>query len=75
MAPMTAERRAVLEKRLIEAESAMHDVAIGGMARVFVDQNGERIEYGPTNMGQLNKYIFGLKAELGVVSGPAEPWA
>lgn len=74
---MTPERRAILVKRLTEAEEARHAVAMGGSVRTFVDQNGERVEYGPTNMTQLNKYILSLRSELGVggVEGPLETWA
>lgn len=72
---MDAAKRALLTKRLEEAEQALHDVTIGGAARVFVDQNGERIEYGPASAINLNKYIWGLKLQLGLVrSGPIQPW-
>jgi len=76
MTTLTAERRALLLKRLADAEDAVHNVAIGGSVRTFVDQNGERIEYGPTNMTSLNKYIYGLKVELGLngTGGPLETW-
>jgi hypothetical protein len=72
---MDAERRLLLKARLKEAEESLHNLNMGIMARVFVDQNGERIEYGPTNAAGLNKYIYTLKLELGlVVSGPISPW-
>lgn len=73
---LTAERRAQLTKYLAEAEEALHLVATGRTARVFVDQTGERVEYGPTTMVQLNKYIFSLKVQLGLTGtqGPASTW-
>jgi hypothetical protein len=72
---MTEEQRAIYTKRLADAEEALHDVALGNKARVFVDQNGERVEYGPTNTLALQKYIFQLKVALGLeVSGPAHVW-
>lgn len=75
MTGLSVERRALLRKRLEEAEDALHLCAMGQTAKVFVDQTGERIEYGPASMGQLNKYIFTLKVSLGIqVTGPAEPW-
>lgn len=76
MTELSPDRRAKLTKWLEEAEEAAHRVAMGGSVRTFVDQNGERIEYGPTNMTQLNKYIYGLKVELGLMdgAGPLETW-
>jgi hypothetical protein len=72
---MDAARRAKLLVKLEEAEDALHSTALGGTARVFVDQNGERIEYGPTNVTALNKYIFQLKLSLGIAnSGPMTTW-
>jgi hypothetical protein len=72
---MDAARRAKLLVKLEEAEDALHSTALGGNARVFVDQNGERIEYGPTNVTALNKYIFQLKLSLGIAnSGPMTTW-
>ena len=72
---LTPERRALLQKRLTEAEEAYHSLTIGGAARVFVDQNGERIEYAPTSAGTLYKYITLLRHELTpTISGPISPW-
>lgn len=72
---LTPERRALLTERLEAAEDAQFQLVTGGQARVFVDQNGERIEYSASNMSNLTKYIFLLKLQLGFqVSGPAQPW-
>ncbi len=63
----------VLRTRLAEAESAYHSLTIGGQARVIVDQNGERVEFTPSNAGRLMAYIQELRRQLGcggVGSGP-----
>lgn len=53
---------ATLTERLAEAEAAYHDLQTGRMARVFVDQNGERVEYVAANRAGLAAYIRELKA-------------
>lgn len=58
--------RTLLLKRLSEAEEAYHNLMIGGAARVFVDQNGERIEYNIQSSRTLAAYIDSLKAMLGM---------
>lgn len=77
-APLTPEERAVLMQRLKEAEDALHNVTIGGMARTFVDQNGERVEYTPTNANRLRAYTLELRTALGLplrgVCGPMQVW-
>ena len=74
---LTAEERTTLETRLSEAEQALHELALGNKARVFVDQNGERVEFALTSMDRLRAYVMTLKAQLGKptgVSGPLTPW-
>lgn len=72
---LTAAERAELEGYLREARAARHKIALGGGVRVFVDQNGERVEYSGTNLLALNKYINGLELKLGLqTGGPAYPW-
>lgn len=68
--------RAQLTIWLGEAEQALHLLATGGSARVFVDQNGERIEYTAANRNLLALYINELKRQLGLVTvmGPLNPW-
>lgn len=56
-------------KLLSEAEMAYHRLATGVMVKVFVDQNGERVEYASGSLGQLQKYIALLKLELGIGGG------
>lgn len=57
-----------LAEKLVEAEAAYEDLMLGRMARVFVDQNGERVEYAATNRASLASYIESLKGQLRGVS-------
>lgn len=67
--------QAQLEIWLAEAEAAFHSLAIGGSARVFVDQNGERIEYTAANRNLLSIWIQELKRQLGLSSSaPLSPY-
>jgi hypothetical protein len=70
---LSAEDRALYETRLKEAEQAMHELAIGQSARVFVDQNGERVEYAFTDVSRLRGYILSLKSALGKPLGLGGP--
>ena len=65
---LTAEQRQVLVTRLGEAETAFHELQLGIQARVFVDQNGERVEYTAARRNELATYIFGLKSQLGLIT-------
>jgi len=58
---------------LNEARAAYHDLNMGRRAKVFVDQNGERIEYEGSTRGQLLAYIRELERQLGIgsVIGPS----
>lgn len=73
---LTTEERALLTTRLTEAEAAYHSVMMGGAVRVFVDQNGERIEYTAANASRLLSYITTLKHQLGKlnIAGPMRAW-
>ena len=51
-----------LQQKLDEAEAAYHNLMTGNMARVVVDQNGERVEFTATNASRLYQYIEQLKA-------------
>lgn len=53
---------------LNEAYAAQQAVALGQTPRILVDQNGERIEYGPTNMATLTKWIAYLEVKAGVTT-------
>lgn len=46
---------------LAQAQEAKHKLVTGQMARVFVDQNGERVEYTATNLKYLSDYIRELE--------------
>jgi hypothetical protein len=73
---LTSEERAILQTRLTDAEQQLHLVVTGQAARVFVDQNGERIEYTAANRGSLQAYIMSLKSQLGKlnIAGPMRVW-
>lgn len=51
-------------EKLVQAERAYHDLMIGKSAKVFVDQNGERVEFTSANAAYLRQYIDALKAEI-----------
>lgn len=77
MIVVTEENRAIWEQRLADAETAWHNLNLGNSARVFVDQNGERIEYSPANRIGLRAYILEMKAALGLptgIAGPMQAW-
>lgn len=74
---LTDEQRTLYTARLTEAEQAYHDYRMGNSARVFVDQNGERVEYSAVNINGLRAYILELKGLLGLslgIVGPAQTW-
>lgn len=69
--------RALYTTRLTDAQNAMHQLRTGQVARVFVDQNGERIEYMATSAAGLRAYIIELQTALGLstgIVGPMTPW-
>ena len=49
-------------QQLEEAKAARHKLATGQLARVFVDQNGERVEFVATNIALLDAHIRSLEA-------------
>lgn len=53
-----------LQAKLKQAEQAYHNLMTGQSARVFVDQNGERIEYTAINARNLQAYINTLKSQI-----------
>lgn len=73
---LTTNQRATLTARLAQAEEAYHQLMLGGQAKVYVDQSGERIEYGTTNATKLAAYIADLKRQLGIGcgDGPLTIW-
>lgn len=51
-------------QKLEAAKDAKHKLVTGLMARVFMDQNGERVEFTMTNVAQLDRYIEQLETSL-----------
>lgn len=68
--------KAELQRNLAEAKAAYHKLMLGRSARVFVDQNGERVEYTAANASRLSAYIKDLETALGLVkiAGPMRPF-
>jgi hypothetical protein len=62
---LTADEITQYTEYLTAAEKAYHSLVLGGQARVFVDQNGERIEYTSANRASLLAYIQQLRDALG----------
>lgn len=54
--------------RLEEARKAYHDLNTGRMARVVVDQNGERVEFVAANRAALYLYLSGLETQVAACS-------
>lgn len=61
---MTDEEILTLKGKIFEAETAYHKLMLGLLPRVFVDQNGERVEFTTATRGGLYNYIASLKALL-----------
>jgi N-formylglutamate amidohydrolase len=62
---------------LAQAELEYHNLMTGLKPRVYVDQNGERIEYTPANAGRLRQYITELKGIMDSSirsTGPLRPY-
>lgn len=59
-------------QKLVEAEDALHALNTGKAVRVFVDQNGERVEFTMATRTGLKSYIAELTAALAGtnVTGP-----
>ena len=72
---LTDAQRAILTARLAEAETAYHNLMVSGQAKVFVDQNGERIEYTTSSARNLMAYIASLRYQLNPCgAGPLNVW-
>lgn len=52
------------QQRLEQAEQAYHELQTGQSVRVFVDQNGERIEYTAAKKSDLYGYIIQLRGRI-----------
>lgn len=48
--------------KITEAEAEYHNLLVGNKPRVFVDQNGERVEFVSANANKLYVYIQSMKA-------------
>ncbi|MEP1255484.1 MAG: gpW family head-tail joining protein [Alphaproteobacteria bacterium] len=59
------------QEKLDDAKAQYHLLVTGQQAKVFVDQNGERVEYTQANRGALLAYIQRLDREVaGTRPGP-----
>lgn len=54
---------------LAEAEKAYHDLMVGNKASVYVDQNGERVEFTKVDADKLLIYIQNLRSRISGGSG------
>ncbi len=68
-----------LPEKLADAIRQQHLLLTGQAARVFVDQNGERIEYNNISAWRLAIYINQLKKQMdenntGRPDGPLQFW-
>lgn len=54
---LTPEERALWEARLTKAETTYDLLVTGKLAEEFIDQNGEKVRYTKTNIGDLSRYI------------------
>lgn len=64
---------ATLTDQLAEAQAAYHDLQLGKAVRVYVDQNGERVEYSVANRSALLAYINDLKQQIADEAAGATP--
>ena len=60
---------AVIQARLTDAETALHNLVLG-KGRVTVSYDGESVTFTQANIAELRKYIAELKAQLGIGCGP-----
>jgi gpW len=61
---LTAQQQVTLQQQITDAETAYHNLMTGRMARVVVDQNGERVEFAAARKSDLYTYIQQLKAQM-----------
>lgn len=54
-----------LQEKLDDAKAQYHLLVTGQAAKVYVDQNGERVEYVAGNRGALASYIADLERQIG----------
>ena len=53
-----------MQEQLDDAKAQYHLLVTGQQARVFVDQNGERVEYTAANRQALAAYIQRLERQV-----------
>lgn len=53
-----------LQTNLATAQAQYHKLVTGQLARVFVDQNGERVEFTAANKNDLYNYIQQLMGDI-----------
>lgn len=63
------------QQKLDAAREAYHNLMTGAMARVVVDQNGERVEFVAANASRLAAYIKQLEAECAMGVAMPRPQA
>lgn len=77
VAPLTVEENARYAGWLRDAENAYNSLMLGKQSRVYVDQNGERVEFTMQKAGDLKAYILQLRTLLGKplhgILGPMKP--
>lgn len=71
--PANATEKAKYERWLTDARDAYNELVTGNRARVFVDQNGERIEYDRSNATDLARWITTIETALSPVPGRSSP--
>jgi hypothetical protein len=70
---LTPEEKIQYTAWLKDAQQAMHNITTGQQAKVYVDQNGERVEYQMSSVNALRSYIAELKSALGILTKPIGP--
>lgn len=61
---MTADQIAATNTLIASLEDAYNQLMLSTTVRVFVDQNGERLEFATANADKLKAYIERLYAKL-----------
>lgn len=62
-----------LAEQLVDAQNKYHLLVTGGAVAVFVDQNGERVQYSAASKAGLYSYIQQLMSQIsngGLAVGP-----
>lgn len=57
-------------ENLADARAQYHLLVTGQAAAVYVDQNGERVEYRPANAARLAAYIRQLEKQIAGTNAP-----